>query len=41
MRQLNDASIAFLRGDLERARPSLDDRFEPDWLRDQLTCAAS
>jgi len=58
MRRLNDAAIAFLRGDLERARASLDaaaatfagsgmeaaavdDRFELDWLRDQLTCAVS
>jgi hypothetical protein len=58
MRRLNDAAIAFLRGDLESAGSSLDaaeaafagtameaaavdDRFELEWLRDQLTCAAS
>jgi tetratricopeptide (TPR) repeat protein len=58
MRRLNDAAIAFLRGDLERAGSSLDaaeatfagsameavavdDRFELDWLRKQLACAAS
>jgi len=56
MMRLNDAAIAFRRGDLHRARSCLDtadelfagtdmatvavdDRFELDWLRKQLTCA--
>jgi tetratricopeptide (TPR) repeat protein len=53
MSRLNEATVAFLRGDLDRARAllegadalfaespmaavAIDDRFELDWLRDQL-----
>jgi tetratricopeptide (TPR) repeat protein len=53
MSRLNEATVAFLRGDLDRARSlletadtffaespmagvAIDDRFELDWLRDQL-----
>jgi hypothetical protein len=38
MANLNDAQIAFAGGDVERAG---DDRFELDWLREQLECAAN
>jgi tetratricopeptide (TPR) repeat protein len=57
MARLNEAAVAFRRGDADMARAKLeaaegifaangteaatDDRFELDWLRDQLTCAAS
>jgi hypothetical protein len=27
--------------ELARGEPATDDRFELDWLRDRLTCAAS
>jgi hypothetical protein len=54
MSRLNEATVAFLRGDLDRARAlletadtffaespmarvAIDDRFELDWLRDQLS----
>jgi tetratricopeptide (TPR) repeat protein len=48
--RLNDAAVAFRRGDLERAQELLaeldedafssDDRADLDWLRDQVECAA-
>jgi tetratricopeptide (TPR) repeat protein len=48
-RRLNDAAVAFRRGDIGRARGLLaevdadqffaDDRAELDWLRDQVECA--
>lgn len=57
MSRLNEATIAFRRGELARARSlldaaeafadsqmaavAIDDRFELDWLREQLACAAS
>jgi hypothetical protein len=58
MMNLNDAQVAFARGDVERARNllgtaeesfavssmarlAIDDRFELDWLRERLECAAS
>ena len=57
MTRLNEAAVAFRRGDADTARAKLeaaegiftangtevatDDRFELDWLREQLTCAAS
>jgi tetratricopeptide (TPR) repeat protein len=58
MANLNEASVAFLRGEVDRARTLLesaeatfagshlehaavDDRFELEWLRNQLACAAS
>jgi tetratricopeptide (TPR) repeat protein len=58
MSRLNEATIAFRRGQLARARSlldaaeatfadsqmaavAIDDRFELDWLREQLACAAS
>lgn len=58
MMNLNDAQLAFARGDVERARNllgtaeesfavssmarlAIDDRFELDWLRERLECAAS
>jgi tetratricopeptide (TPR) repeat protein len=51
MTRLNDAAVAFLRGDAHRAHALLgdiddgglatDDRFELEWLRRQLACVAS